>query len=154
MPTQQFEDQLKASVVHTFGPGRGLVLTLRQYLYTNVILYNLAMNIIKISFLLQYRRIFQSERLRKICLGAIAYVVVWGVVQEIISSLACLPISFIEPSSKAWCLDTLAIWYFSSAMSLATGFMIFLLPLPSVLALPLPRRQKILLLSIFLLGFL
>jgi len=112
------------------------------------------MNIIKISFLFQYRRIFQSDLVRRICKWTIAYVIVWAAVQDIVLGLACVPISFIVPSTAKWCLNTLPIWYFSSALSIGSDVAIFMIPLPSVLKLQLPRRQKFLVFGIFCLGFL
>ncbi|CAK7199175.1 hypothetical protein SEUCBS139899_001847 [Sporothrix eucalyptigena] len=98
-----------------------------NYLYINIILYNLTMNVIKISFLLQYYRIFHSDRIRNICF--------------------CMMVT------SGWCLHTLPIWYFSSAMNIVTDAAIFLIPLPSVVRLQLPPRQKIVILFVFCLGF-
>lgn len=82
------------------------------------------------------------------------YVVIWACIQATLLGLSCLPIAIIVPSTAGFCLDTLPIWYFSSAMSLATDFMIFCIPLPSVLRLQLPKKQKAMLFGIFCLGFL
>ena len=112
------------------------------------------MNVVKISFLLQYRRIFQSSLVQKVCLYAMVYVVLWACTQVTILGISCLPISFLVPSTADWCLNTLPVWYFSSAMSLATDFLIFGIPLPSVIKLVLHLRQKIIVILIFCLGFL
>ncbi len=112
------------------------------------------MNVIKISFLLQYYRIFQSTTYRRLCIGMMTYVAVWAVVQGTLLGLACVPISYIVPSTADWCLSTLPIWYFSSAMNMATDTAIFMIPLPSVVRLQLPRRQKIVVFGVFCLGFL
>ncbi|WYZ38155.1 hypothetical protein EsH8_III_000069 [Colletotrichum jinshuiense] len=124
-----------------------------KYLLVSVLNYNMGMNIAKVSFLLQYRRIFVSKAVQRVCLWAMVYVVIWACVQATLLGVSCLPISFIVPSTAGFCLDTLSIWYFSSAMSLATDFMIFCIPLPSVLKLQLPNKQKIMLFGIFCLGF-
>jgi hypothetical protein len=112
------------------------------------------MNVVKISFLFQYRRIFQSKTVQRVCFWAMIYVLVWACIQATILGISCLPIQFIVPSTKGFCLDTLPIWYFSSAMSLATDILIFCIPLPSVLKLQLPLKQKLMVLGIFCLGFL
>ncbi|KAK2026103.1 hypothetical protein LX32DRAFT_522828, partial [Colletotrichum zoysiae] len=109
--------------------------------------------IAKVSFLLQYRRIFVSRTVRRVCLWAMAYVAAWACVQATLLGLSCLPISFIVPGTAGFCLDTLPIWYFSSSMSLATDLAIFCIPLRSVLQLQLPRKQKVMLFGIFCLGF-
>ncbi len=103
---------------------------------------------------MQYRRIFQSELIRRICFWVMAYVVVWAVVQDLVLGLTCVPLSFLIPSTASWCLDTLPLWYFSSAMSIASDAAIFTIPLPSVWNLQLPRKQRLLVFGIFCLGFL
>ncbi|KAK2008250.1 hypothetical protein LZ32DRAFT_631731 [Colletotrichum eremochloae] len=124
-----------------------------KYLLVVILHYNLGMNIAKVSFLLQYRRIFVSRTVRRICLCAMVYVATWACVQATLLGLSCLPISFIVPRTAGFCLNTLPIWYFSSAMSLATDLAIFCIPLRSVLQLQLPRKQKVMLFGIFCLGF-
>lgn len=112
------------------------------------------MNVIKISFLLQYYRIFHSDIIRKICFWMMAFVVVWAIAQGTLLGLTCVPIALIIPSTSGWCLNTLPVWYFSSAMNIASDSAIFMIPLPSVLKLQLPRRQKIVVFGIFCVGFL
>ena len=125
-----------------------------QYLYVAILHYNVGMNIVKISFLFQYRRIFQSSRVHKVCCWVIIGVILWACVQATLLGTSCLPISILVPSTAGWCLDTLPIWYFSSAMSIATDILIFCIPLPSVLKLQLPMKQKVMVILIFCLGFL
>ncbi|KAH6974034.1 hypothetical protein EDB80DRAFT_317367 [Ilyonectria destructans] len=124
-----------------------------KYLYAAILLYNVGMNIVKISFLFQYRRIFQSSRVHKVCFWAIIGVVFWACLQAILLGISCLPMGILMPGTADWCLDTLPVWYFSSAMSLATDVLIFCIPLPSVLKLQLPMKQKIMVILIFCLGF-
>ncbi|CAK7213668.1 hypothetical protein SBRCBS47491_001883 [Sporothrix bragantina] len=123
------------------------------YLYINVILYNLTMNVIKISFLLQYDRIFQADGIRTVCFGMMIFVVVWAIVQGLLLGLACVPLSLLLPTTARWCLPTLPVWYASAAVHMVTDAIIFLVPLPSVVRLQLPLRQKLAVLSIFCLGF-
>jgi hypothetical protein len=112
------------------------------------------MNIVKISFLYQYRRIFQTQTMQRVCFWAIIAVIIWAAIQVTLLGISCLPIAFIVPITAGWCLDTLPVWYFSSAMSLATDILIFCIPLPSVIKLQLPVRQKVMIVLIFCLGFL
>jgi hypothetical protein len=120
----------------------------------SVLAYNVGMNIVKLGFLFQYRRIFQGPVMQRICFWFIIYVCLWACAQAVLLGLSCLPISYIVPSMAATCLDTLPIWYFSSGMSMATDIAIFCIPISSVLKLQLPLRQRIVVLGIFGLGFL
>lgn len=121
----------------------------------SILHYNLGMNVVKLGFLFQYRRIFQANIvLQRICFCFIIYVCVWACAQATLLGVACLPISFIVPSMAKTCLDTLPVWYFSSGMSMVTDIIIFCIPIPSVLKLQLPLRQRFAVLGVFCLGFL
>ncbi|CAJ0552476.1 Ff.00g005540.m01.CDS01 [Fusarium sp. VM40] len=124
-----------------------------KYLYVAILLYNVGMNIVKVSFLFQYRRIFQSSRVQNICFWVIIGVILWACVQTTLLGTSCLPVSILVPSTAGWCLDTLPVWYISSAISIATDVIIFCIPLPSVWKLQLPIKQKIMVILIFCLGF-
>ncbi|KAK2764835.1 integral membrane protein [Colletotrichum kahawae] len=129
--------------------------TLQQlkFLLVAVLHYNMGMNVVKVSFLFQYRRVFPPKGVQRICLWAMVFVVVWACAQATLLGTSCLPISIVVPSTASFCLNTLPIWYFSSAISMATDIMIFCIPLPSVLKLRLPTKQKAMLFGVFSLGF-
>lgn len=119
-----------------------------------ILTYNMGMNVVKLGFLFQYRRIFQEQMMQRLCYWLIIGVCVWACLQASLLGVACLPISFIVPSMVGKCLDTLPVWYFSSGMSMATDILIFCVPIPSVLRLQLRTKQRIIVLGIFSLGFL
>ncbi|AEO68605.1 uncharacterized protein THITE_2118157 [Thermothielavioides terrestris NRRL 8126] len=124
-------------------------------LYASVITYNLANNVTKMSFLLQYRRIFGSSSPTAdcVCRWLFVFVLLWAVTQGIVLGLCCIPVTAFAPSMADRCLDTLKVWYFSSSLNLVTDFAIFAVPLPCLYNLTMPRHQKILVVSIFSLGF-
>ncbi|KAM0322082.1 hypothetical protein ACHAQA_009711 [Verticillium albo-atrum] len=124
-----------------------------KFLLVAILNYNMGMNVVKLGFLFQYRRIFEHSAVQKVCYWFMISVCIWACVQATLLGLACLPISYIVPSMAGTCLDTLPIWYFSSGMSMATDIVIFCIPVPSVLKLQLPLKQRIMVLGIFGLGF-
>ena len=129
--------------------------TTRQWLYVVIIAYNTCTNLIKVSFLLQYRRLFVGERTQLVCKCALIFTGLWAVTQILILALACLPLASIVPSMKDHCLPVDPTWYLSSSMNIITDFAIFLIPIPSLVTLRMcSRRQKCLLLVVFGLGFL
>ncbi|KAM5383747.1 hypothetical protein ACJZ2D_001736 [Fusarium nematophilum] len=130
-----------------------VTITFACVFYAAIVLYNLGMNIVKISFLLFYRRIFPEDHMRKICIGLLIFVGLWTITQILTLCLSCLPLTVIVPSMHGHCLDTMPVWFFSAAMSIITDFIIFLVPLPSVAKLNLPVKQKVALLALFCLGF-
>jgi hypothetical protein len=120
-----------------------------------IVVYNLGTNVIKVSFLLQYRRLFVGEGTMLVCRWALVLIGLWAVVQVILLTLACLPLASIVPSMKGRCLAVDPVWYLSSAMNIATDFVIFVIPMPSLINLRTKsRKQKALLLVVFGLGFL
>lgn len=116
--------------------------------------YNIGLNVTKISFLLQYRRIFPSPMLRRICTCLMVFTCIWTTISIVVLAISCVPFSAIVPSTSDWCLDTLPVWEVTSIVSLLSDFAIFFIPLPCIWKLPIPTRQKSVLFAIFGLGFL
>ncbi|CAK7214074.1 hypothetical protein SCUCBS95973_002023 [Sporothrix curviconia] len=116
-------------------------------------LYNLSQIFTKISFLLQYRRIFRDPLTRSICFWLILYLSLWGVTQEFLVAFACIPVSVFLPSMASTCIESLVVWYLTSIMNIVTDFVIFMVPIPAIRHLRLPLRQKVLVMSLFCLGF-
>ncbi|CAK7199777.1 hypothetical protein SEUCBS139899_002460 [Sporothrix eucalyptigena] len=122
-------------------------------LFAGEVLYNLSQIFTKISFLLQYRRIFRDNLTRAICFWLILYLTLWGITQEFLVAFACIPVSIFIPSMASKCIASLVVWYLTSIMNIVTDFIIFMVPIPAIRNLRLPLRQKILVMSIFCLGF-
>ena len=122
-------------------------------LFAGMVLYNLSQIITKISLLLQYRRIF-SGRTRTFCLWLLAFLAAWGITQEVLVGMSCNPVAIFIPSQRGSCVNALAVWYLTSIMNIVTDFAVFTTPMPAIRGLSLPKRQKILVASIFGLGFL
>jgi len=125
-----------------------------RYLFLSILSYNFALNVVKLSLLLQYRRIFSQQLIQRICLWTMIFVVVWTCLQAALLGTACLPVGIIIPTMATTCLDTLPVWYISSGVSMGLDIFIFAIPLPAVYKLQLPKKQKILVFGIFCIGFL
>ncbi|KAK4163955.1 hypothetical protein QBC43DRAFT_211601 [Cladorrhinum sp. PSN259] len=132
-----------------------MLLEQMKALYASILNYNLANNMVKMSFLLQYRRIFgsSSPTADRVCRWFFFFVMLWAATQAVLLGVSCIPVATIVPSMANKCLDTLPVWYFSSTMNIVTDFLIFIIPLPCVYNLTLRTNQKILVFSIFSLGF-
>ena len=119
-----------------------------------MLIYNLAQIATKLSFLLQYHRIFVDKLTRKLCLGFFIFLVVWGIAQEILVGMVCNPVVAFIPSRSDKCVKSLVVWYLTSIMNIVTDFVVFTIPIPAIWKLQLRQKQKLLLASIFCLGFL
>jgi hypothetical protein len=83
-----------------------------------------------------------------------AFLILWGITQEVLVGMACTPIGDLNPSHQAHCIDTIIIWYLTSVMNIVTDFIIFLTPMKAIKNLQLRPKQKISVAGIFCLGFL
>lgn len=123
-------------------------------LFAAIQLYIWSLCFVKLSLLLQYRRIFPAPWLQRVSLIIMIFACTWNVVQSILVSFACVPMSVIRPSLADKCLDSLTIWYVAAGINIVTDFIVWLLPLPLIQSLQLPMRQKTLLCMVFGLGLL
>lgn len=123
--------------------------------YSSIVIYNVATCIVKISILLQYRRIFTGPSMQKLTMFGLIFEGSWALTLSILLPLVCNPVSaFWDIGTKGQCLNQLAIWYAMASVNLVTDFFIFSLPLPVIRSLQLPNRQKFMLMGVFCLGFL
>jgi len=119
-----------------------------------MVIYNLSQIMTKISFLLQYRRIFTEYRTRTACFWLMLFLIIWGVTQSILLGFTCIPVSVFLPKMADMCIKSMIIWYLTSVMNIVTDFIVFLVPMPAIRSLQLRKKQKIMVTGIFCLGFL
>ncbi|KAK5193383.1 hypothetical protein LTR99_006935 [Exophiala xenobiotica] len=128
--------------------------TLGQLLYASVIVYNIALFLVKISILYQYLRFFvqRSYRLTAWCL--IGFIGFGGFAFILTTCFSCWPIKYYWNKSikGGHCVDMLAFWFSLSAFNITTDLAVWFLPMPVLKRLQLPRKQKISLIAVFALG--
>ncbi|KAL1848500.1 hypothetical protein Daus18300_013601 [Diaporthe australafricana] len=123
--------------------------------YSSVVVYNVATCVVKISILLQYRRIFTGKVMQKLTMATLIFEGAWAITLSILLPLVCHPVAnFWDPTVEGSCLNQLAIWYVMASINLVSDFVIFSMPLPVIKNLQLPKKQKIMLMGVFCLGFL
>ena len=67
----------------------------------------------------------------------------------------CTPIKkFWQPDIAGKCINERTLWFTNAGLNIATDFIIFVLPIPVIVRLNLPTRQKVLLGLIFTIGLL
>ena len=118
-------------------------------------MYNASLMAIKMTFLTQYYRVLAVRGMKKVFIAAIVIVGMWTVSQVLVEVFICTPIAgFWDKTIEARCIPDYPQWYINAAGNIVTDFSIFVLPLPVLGKLDLPRPQKIVLMAIFSLGFL
>ncbi|KAJ5794710.1 hypothetical protein N7457_001309 [Penicillium paradoxum] len=115
--------------------------------------YNAAVLCAKASILMQYLRVFPTRRMRIICWLMITILGVYGTWAVISAFFNCIPVAkFWDDSIKGYCLSKPGLWFSNASMHITTDFAILLIPIPALMAVELPRRQKFALMAMFALG--
>ncbi|KAI6816928.1 hypothetical protein KC366_g1544 [Hortaea werneckii] len=117
-------------------------------------LWALTVSVTKASILMQYLRIFSNPRVRILCyclLAALLPAVLWAVLG---GTLLCRPVSKLwDPAVKAGrCMSAEKYWLSVAGLDIGLDVLVLVLPLPGIWGLRLPRRQKVALVVVFLLG--
>ncbi|KAK1997946.1 hypothetical protein LX36DRAFT_577334 [Colletotrichum falcatum] len=174
--TVEWEDwTILASLVFALATNAGMILQLKfglgQHLYyawplystyievgtfTNLA-YSISLTLTKVSILLLYIRVFAYDRvclLSKVLLGVVAVTHAW-IIASILTT--CVPLSAAwnyDPNSPPVYCHPVSVFWANACLHLVTDFFIFLLPLPVIASMRLPRRQKLGLYFVFSLAFL
>ncbi|KAJ5274998.1 hypothetical protein N7497_005609 [Penicillium chrysogenum] len=127
------------------------VATFAELLYFFQIFYVLAPPTVKLALLFLYRRIFEHSSFLRIVDGMIVLISVWAIVMTFLAIFNCKPISAFW-TTKGTCLNfkQFAIGY--AIVNIISDFAVWLMPIPRVWNIQLPKPQKIALSLIFALG--
>jgi hypothetical protein len=127
----------------------------KKSLYASILTYNFALNLVKISILLQCRRIFSTPGMQRATTIGLVIICAWGFTVIMMLSMMCVPIqSLWDRSVPGHCLPLIPTYYAPACINIATDFGTWVLPLPVIRSLHLPIRQRVMLMLIFGLGFL
>ncbi|KAK3357093.1 hypothetical protein B0T25DRAFT_146694 [Lasiosphaeria hispida] len=143
---------IPASQVAPHDPTEGLI-----WAYAVQILYNPILALVKSSVLIFLSRLFgQKDGVRRLLLWLNVANISQMVAVFFAITLQCLPIAFNWDLSitNGRCVDRRVLYLSTAAFNILTDLLILGLPLWIFVDLKIPRRQKIGLLFVFLLGFL
>lgn len=117
-------------------------------------IYNLGLLTVKASLLFQYQRIFVARSYRTAAWVLMGFIWSGGIALILVCCFSCKPIAFFwnKTIENGRCLTLQPLWYTISGFQLATDFAVLALPIPVLVKLQLPRKQKITLILVFLLG--
>ncbi|OQE26018.1 hypothetical protein PENFLA_c007G09300 [Penicillium flavigenum] len=115
--------------------------------------YNAAVLCAKASILMQYFRVFPTHRMRVVCWVMITVLGIYGTWAVISAFLNCIPVAkFWDDSIQGYCLNKTKLWFSNASMHIATDIAILVIPIPALMAVDLPRKQKIALMIMFAMG--
>jgi len=107
------------------------------------------------SILLLYIRIWTFPWVRRAARWLLALVVVYNVCAMVVVATACVPLHAfwdLELQQHSYC-HVKAVWWVNTYLHVITDFLIYLVPMPIIIQVRFPRRQKVLLFVLFALGF-
>ncbi|KAH6655777.1 hypothetical protein BKA67DRAFT_561853 [Truncatella angustata] len=125
--------------------------TASKLFYANEIVYTLGVTFYKLTFLIQFWRIFRYiYYMRMVYIAAIVLITSWCVSQTLITMMTCLPIaanwdlaSFDRVAgSNVICLPVWIPTYLNAGGTVLTDVIVLLLPVPALWRLNLRRSQK------------
>lgn len=126
-----------------------------QNFWVSIVLYNLTLALIKLTFLFQYYRVLAIHQMKRVIWIGGTIIMLWAVSQLLVVIFTCSPVQkFWETSLVGTCIPNLPFWYINAAGNILTDLAIFVMPLPVLNRLQLRKKQKYFLLGIFSLGFL
>ncbi|KAL1306841.1 hypothetical protein AAFC00_005497 [Neodothiora populina] len=123
-------------------------------LWASIPIYSLSLTLNKISILLQYWRVFASTMTRHIVMVLFAVTTIIGFYSVFATIFMCAPVSYFwKPErEEGHCLDRNAVWFANASLNIITDVAIFILPMPVLHQLHLPKRQRYALMGVFGLG--
>ncbi|KAH3965555.1 hypothetical protein HBI56_216270 [Parastagonospora nodorum] len=127
-----------------------------KYLFWSIITYNLSLMFIKISIIMQYKRIFTLGGMQWPLNIAMGICVAWGVSTFGTSIFGCVPVKAfwdLEAKANANCVKDEILWFLNAGMNIFTDLMVASLPVKAIWALQLPNRQKFALIGVLTIGW-
>ncbi|GAB1316522.1 Rhodopsin domain-containing protein [Madurella fahalii] len=124
-----------------------------ESLFIGITILYLCFFLAKISVCLMYRRIFSTPQFRKACLILMAVSTAWFIATQVANLVMCIPIeSFWIRTMPGRCLNFNLFSLITGIADIVIDTAILLLPVRAVISLQMPRRTKIMVSGIFLLG--
>ncbi|KAE8350446.1 hypothetical protein BDV28DRAFT_150926 [Aspergillus coremiiformis] len=122
-------------------------------LWASIPLYNLSLNLTKVSLVLLYLRLFPLKGYRIVLVIVLIFVVISGLWMIFATLFMCIPIRGAwDPSIPRRCIPNSILWSLNAALQITSDIIIVILPMPLLAKLQLPRRQKIALIAVFAFG--
>ncbi|KIV81131.1 hypothetical protein PV11_08576 [Exophiala sideris] len=132
----------------------GQYATMYKGFFVGTFFYSAALAAAKISILIQFLRFFRDKGSRIVAWGLIGLVSTYCLICWIATACACQPIAmYWDPRVRGGhCFQILTFWLFSAGFHIVTDLALWILPIPTLVALQMPHRQKYSLIGIFALG--
>ncbi|KAH8682676.1 hypothetical protein BX600DRAFT_485848 [Xylariales sp. PMI_506] len=116
-----------------------------QALWATIPVYNLSLVLCKLSIIFQYRRIFATSLIRKVCNITIGVLFAYGCWTVIGSICMCIPIQYFWGDGQGYCMNREAFWFSNAALNIVSDLYILMIPVPLIRSLQVENRLKLVL---------
>lgn len=124
-------------------------------LWVSVPLYNLTLQLTKISMIILYMRLFPTKIYRMVLITVLVVFIGATIYMVIGTFLVCVPVHvFWDTENDHRCSQRAAVWFVNAGLQITSDFIIVILPMPLLVRLRIPFRQIFCLMMIFALGLL
>jgi hypothetical protein len=118
--------------------------------YASIVIYNFATPLVKTSILLQYKRIFVSPTVQRVCKFALVFMILMAISFPLTLALSCIPVPrFWDSTIPGTCIDQNKADPIMGAFNILSDIFLLILPMPLVKSLQLPRKQRMMLYGVF-----
>ncbi|KAK4245699.1 hypothetical protein C7999DRAFT_16104 [Corynascus novoguineensis] len=124
----------------------------RKWSYFGTLCYNLSLCFTKLSILLLYLRVLTHEYIRKTTWVVIAIVGIYNAWSVGMYLTMCIPLAKVWIGELEGRCHPDTVWWALTYLHIITDFLIFIIPIPVVMTMTVPLRQKIGLLVVFTFG--
>ncbi|KAH7394661.1 hypothetical protein BKA66DRAFT_282990 [Pyrenochaeta sp. MPI-SDFR-AT-0127] len=139
--------------VNTLTPAH--ITTYFKMAYVSILSYNTSLCLTKFAILLFCLRLFAPSSWRKVYFAVLAFISIYTIWVVATSIVPCVPVGrYWNKSVQGGCLPNGVLWFLNAGLNIFSDFIVVLLPIPSILSLQLPKKQKIGVSLIFALGLL
>ena len=106
--------------------------------------YSITAMFVKLSLLAFYLRLSPSPTFRALTVGLIVISTGFGIGSVVAVGLQCIPLRMLwDPDAEGYCFDVNFFYFANAGIHIVTEIAIYVLPIPTLWKLQLPRRQKI-----------
>jgi hypothetical protein len=124
-----------------------------QALYATVVAYITTQFLVKFSILFQYRRIFRTPVARKIIIGLIVWLSLYGLFCEGSSIFTCWPVAkYWDDTIPGGCINRSNLHYAIAGFNIVNDFILLIIPIPFLKNLQVTPRARFILIGVFACG--
>jgi hypothetical protein len=117
------------------------------------VLYATVTNLTKISVVAQYMRLFTEKWIRRACMATVVLLVIAAVYGIFAGIFICVPVrKFWTPKVTGHCENANTLWLIAAGLNIGMDWTVWILPMPVISRLRLPRRQMVGVIAVFALG--